>query len=111
METFYKIVLVDFPFLENPSVAKKRPAITLSKAFGKHNLVVVAFISTNIKEVLDIDILLQNSYFEMGLLQPSIIKMNKLASIPLQNIYEQIGEVPDSIFCDIQKKLKQIFNL
>lgn len=79
------IVLVAFPF-DDFSTSKVRPALCLTSEIGKHEHIIVAFISSKIPdELLDSDLLLSqqsSDYGATGLLVESVIRLHKLATIP-----------------------------
>lgn len=61
----YELVSVTFPFASNIEKGKPRPGFVISPPFGKHQQVIVAYVTTRLEEVLETDILLDpsNSYF------------------------------------------------
>ena len=79
----YELVSVTFPFANDANKGKPRPGFIISPAFGKHQQVVVAYITTKLDELLETDIILdpKKSYFSStGLLQKSLIKLHRLGS-------------------------------
>lgn len=110
----YKIFLVNFPFIDDPRQTKTRPAICLTKPIGKHKIIVIAFITTQIDEVLESDFLLDTKdkeFTQTGLKYTSVIRLHKLTSIPLENVEGEIGSLPFEWKDEIQSKLKSLFQL
>ena len=108
------IVLVPFPF-DDFSSTKVRPAICLSSGIGKYNLVIVAFISSNIRnKPEENDILItKGSDFHKGtnLQFDSIIKLHRIVTIPRKLFKRKIGTANELLTEEINAKLKKIFEL
>ena len=88
------IVLVPFPF-DDFSSAKVRPAICLSSGIGKYNHVIIAFISSNIRnKPEEYDILItKGSEFHNGtnLKFDSIIKLHRIVTVPQKLFIRKLG--------------------
>ena len=52
-----KIIVVKFPFIEDPEQYKLRPVLCLTKATGKYKLVVVAYTTTNTETKAETELL------------------------------------------------------
>ena len=106
----YKIVLVPFPF-DNLLQTKVRPAICLTNHIGKHNHIVIAFITSQITkatEKTDIKILnIQNT----GLKVASAIKLHRIVTISTNLIKRELGDLPLSYHKSVNNKLKQLFDI
>ena len=110
----FKIVSVNFPFLENPQTTKARPALCLTKPTGKHYIVIVAFITTQTDEVLPTDVRLapeERAFHTTGLKRASLIRLHKLTSVTLASIQGEIGTLSTAWERDVKTKLQQLFNL
>lgn len=105
-----KIVVVQFPFLDNVTRKKRRPALCLTKPSGKYQLVVLAYISTQFDLVENYDILLEPSA-SLGLKHVSLVKLNKIISISVRDIEGEIGTIKGKSEREIKKKLKKLFDL
>jgi mRNA-degrading endonuclease toxin of MazEF toxin-antitoxin module len=106
----YEIFLAGFPFIDSPEVFKTRPIVPLTQPFGKHNLVLCAYISTNIEEVIDVDIVLESNE-ENGLKKTSVMALHKIQAIPLSKIHYKIGDIDTKTSELIQNNLKKVFNI
>ena len=106
------IVSVNFPFLEN-KIKKARPALCLTKPDGKHNLVVLAFITTSTDTSKnDVEILKTNEAFrKTGLKHNSVIKLNKLSSVSIENINGTIGTISGNLEKEVKEKLRNMFGI
>lgn len=110
----YQIVKFVFPFAEDFDKGKPRPSLIISPSFGKHNHTILAYITTNKKEILDTDIIINSSkdYFSMtGLHSDSIIKLHRLITVVPSHIPEVIGILPDELIKELRTKLKLVFQL
>lgn len=110
----YKIFLVNFPFLDDPQQTKKRPALCLTKPRGIHQIIIIAFITTQMDEILDTDILLDTKekiFAQTGLKFSSLIRLHKLTSIPLENVEGEIGVLSEKKRKEIKSKLETMFQI
>ena len=57
----YELVSVTFPFAENVEKGKPRPGFIISPPFGKHQQVIVVYVTASLDEQLETDILLDPS--------------------------------------------------
>lgn len=108
------IVLVPFPF-DDFSSLKVRPAICLTSEIGIFNHIVVAFISSNIKngkERFDILIKKENILSQgTGLQVDSVIKLHRMVTIPKKIIKRKLGTANTELSEIIEKNLKNLFEL
>src|SRR6266849_335961 len=96
----YELVSVTFPFANDSNKGKPRPGFVISPAFGRHQQVIVAYVTTQLEEILETDILLDpvQSYFSStGLLQKSLIKLHRLGTFQPSALKEGQGFIPDEI--------------
>jgi mRNA interferase MazF len=87
-----RIVLIPFPFTDL-TATKLRPALVLHEGEAD---VVVAFISSRIENLKKTDIFIDKKHPEFkrtGLKCPSIIKLDKVATISKTPILGEIGEI------------------
>jgi len=110
----YDIVLTPFPF-DDFSEIKIRPAVVLSGIIGKHEHIVIAYISSQIDKTPDeFDVLLSKSdpdFKETGLRLDSVIKIHRLVAIPLSFIKKTLGKLPDAHQPSIHQKLISLFQI
>lgn len=110
--TKHKIVLVPFPF-DNFSATKVRPAICLTQPIGKHEHVVIAFISSKIPEdILETDLVLHShssNFLESGLAVSSVIRLHKLVTIPKNLIKRQMGQLNNTLHSKLNQKIDLLF--
>lgn len=110
----YQIIKFVFPFADNFDKGKPRPSIVISPSFGKYNHVVLAYITTDLEDILDTDIFIDSSqtYFSnTGLRSSSVIKLNRLITVTPAHLGEVIGALPDKLIPELKKKLMKVFRL
>jgi len=104
-----KVVLIPFPFT-NLTATKLRPALVL---FEGERDVVVAFISSRVpEEPAPTDITINENHPEFkltGLKVPSVIRLDKVATISKDLILGEIGEIGVKLKKEINKKLTEVF--
>jgi mRNA interferase MazF len=102
------IVLTPFPFTDLPS-AKRRPALIVSPVEDPASDVLVAFISSVVPpSPKPTDLILREGdigFRQTGLSRDSVFKMSKLATISPSIFTGEIGEVPDEMMVEIEKRL------
>lgn len=99
---------------DNLDKAKLRPSLVISKSFGKYSQTILAYVTTDLTEKLDTDVLLDASsehFFETGLRQSCIIKLHRLVTVTPLQIKGVIGELPRDLIPELTKKLKKVFEL
>jgi len=114
MRDSYEIVLVNFPYVDNPNKSKLRPCVKLTKKFGENDLVIIAFITSKTS---------RKSYVEDGLevfIEPnssnnliasSVVVPYKLTSIMNRDIIAKVGELNIESRKKLRTVLKKIFVL
>jgi mRNA interferase MazF len=114
MSTKGKIVLVPFPF-DDMVNTKVRPALCLTNETSIHNHVIIAFISSQVPQVInssDIKINEQDTDFvQTGLKQNSLLVLHKLVTISTNIILKELGKLPLQYQNQINNNLKSIFNI
>jgi PemK-like, MazF-like toxin of type II toxin-antitoxin system len=109
-----KILSVDFPFLDEPDQAKTRPGVALTKPLSKYNIIIVAYITSHLDDVLPTDIVLhlnEEGYRNTGLTKSSCIKLHKLASVVMGRVHGELGMLPEEYEIKVKEKLRQLFVL
>jgi len=110
----YELVSVKFPFADKENKGKPRPGFVISPAFGKHQQVIVAYVTAKLDEQLETDILLDplESYFsKTGLVQKSLVKLHRLGTFQPTALKEGQGSLPDELISQLEKKLMKVFRL
>lgn len=110
----YELVSVLFPFADDTNKGKPRPGFVISPAFGSHKQVIVAYITTNLDEILDTDIVLEpssKSFSKTGLIRKSIIKLHRLGTFQPSALKEAQGTIPKELIPEVKKRLKKVFQL
>lgn len=110
----YELVSVVFPFADDADKGKPRPGFVISPPFGKHQQVIVAYITAQLDEKLATDIVLdpKASYFAAtGLVQKSLIKTHRLATFQPSALKEGQGSLPHELIPELKKKLLNVFQL
>jgi len=100
------IVLIPFPFT-NLRGAKRRPAVILYK--GELD-VIVSFITSRIKWEEKTDLLIVPDQSN-GLKKPSLIRIDKIATLEIELIIGKIGEVDGDKIIELNSKLSQLLGL
>ncbi len=110
----YELVSVTFPFANDANKGKPRPAFVISSAFGKHQQVIVAYVTTQLDEILETDIILdpKEAYFSStGLIQKSVLKLHRLVTFQSNVLKEGQGSLPDELIPELKNKLVKVFQL
>lgn len=110
----YQIVKFLFPFADDFDKGKPRPSLIISPSFGKHNQVILAYITKDKQEILDTDLLIDSSkaYFTAtGLKNDSVIKLHRLITVAPSQIGEVIGNLPEELIPQVRKNLLKVFQL
>lgn len=110
----YQIVKFLFPFADDFDKGKPRPSLIISSSFGKYYHTILAYITTDPKDKLDTDILIDatKSYFiKTGLRSSSVLKLHRLITVTPSQIGEVIGDFPDELIPQLKKKLMKVFQL
>lgn len=109
-----KIVLVPFPF-EDFSTRKVRPVLCLSEPIGKFEHVIVAFVSSKMNDQLEETELeinpMDDQWQETGLVTKSILKLHKMVALPKNLILRELGEFPQAMIAEVEKRIKTIFGI
>ncbi len=110
----YELVSLTFPFADDADKGKPRPGFVISPPFGKHQQVIVVYVTARLDEQLETDILLDpsESYFPTtGLVQKSLIKLHRLGTFQPTALKEGQGFLPDELIPQLKKKLMKVFRL
>ncbi len=106
------IVLVPFPF-DDFSSSKVRPALCLTPEIGKHDHVIIAFISSKIPDPRiesDFVIMKNSEYWEgTGLSVDSVIRLHKIVTIPKNLIKRKLGKIDTVAEKLIMDKIIRLF--
>jgi mRNA interferase MazF len=103
------IVLIPFPFTDL-SNQKVRPALTLSTQMKSEDIVVSFISSVKPKKLDDFDIKIEPDKTN-GLKLPSIIKIDKIATLNKKIILGELGKIDSTTSKMVEQKIKQLFDL
>ncbi len=110
----YKILLAPFPFA-NLRTNKYRPVLCLTEPQGKHAELTLAYITSNIKDnKLASDILIEKTdkdFKTSGLKASSLIKLNKLLTLPKDRIAGRLGKISVKKSEEVKLKINKLFSL
>ena len=102
--------MAQFPYAES-LVKKKRPVLLLTETpYGRHQIVVVAYITSKKGEGIESEIIVKKSKTS-GLRKNSVIKLYKLAHMPVSVIKKEMGSLNRQEDLEVKKKLSQLFQL
>ena len=107
-----KILLIDSSF-DNFKKTKIRPVLCLTNPIGKHDHVIVSFITSNTEEVLSSEIIIHEeslSFIPSGLKKSSKICLHKLITIPIDSSKRELGSLSEIDLNLFIKKITGIFN-
>ncbi len=106
------IVLVPFPF-DDFSASKVRPTLCLTSAIGKHEHVIIAFISSKIPdEHIESDFVIEKNsanWTGTGLTVDSVIRLHKMVTIPQKLIKRKLGMINVNVENIIKDKISHLF--
>jgi mRNA interferase MazF len=108
------ILAVDFPFLDDPEQSKRRPAIALTQPLGKYKIVIVAYITTQLDDILPSNIALELQNDELqttGLAESSTIMLHKVVAVVEKRIQGQLGVLPQRYESEVTAKLRHLFTI
>jgi mRNA interferase MazF len=100
------IILLSFPFTDLTG-SKTRPALILAESLSD---IVVCFITTQIKYTSDFDISIVQSE-RNGLKKPSIIRLNKIATINKDLVLGLLGILEERYLIRVDENLRLMFKL
>jgi len=110
----YKILLAPFPF-GDLRTRKYRPVLCLTGPQGRHRELVLAYITSNVagnKMASDLLVSSKDEGFKLtGLKVDSVIKLNKLVTLPKDMIAGQLGCLSSTQKKSAEQKLKKLFGL
>src|SRR5258708_7615748 len=109
----YQIVKLTFPFADNFDKGKPRPALVVSPSFGPHSQLIVAYVTKNLKDRLETDILLDPKEIDFhltGLNSASLIKLHRLITVTSSKL-GIVGTLPNPRIPEVKEKLMKVFQL
>ena len=111
---FYKIILIDFAFVES-NLSKLRPALTLTKPSKQYGDLIVAAITSNIfRKPQPGDVKIEKdgeNFVKTGLKVASVIRLNKLVTIHVSRVKNELGVLPQKYHSDVHNGIKEVFSL
>lgn len=109
----YQIVKLNFPFADDVDKGKPRPALVITPSFGKHNQLVVAYITSNLEDQLETDLLInikEGDFHLTGLRSTSLVKLHRLITITPSQL-GLVGTLPINRIAEVKEKLLKVFQL
>jgi mRNA interferase MazF len=113
LNLMYQIVKLNFPFADNLDKGKPRPALVITPSFGKHNQLVVAYITSDLDDKLETDVLInanEENFHLTGLRFTSLIKLHRLITITPSKL-GIVGTLPNELIPEVRRKLTKVFRL
>ena len=109
-----KLVLVPFPF-DDLSATKVRPAVVLTEPIGTHRHIVIAFITSQVPELLlDTDLTNQTThpdFSQTGLRVTSTVRVHRLLTITSTFIQRELGVLSPQLQSALADKVRKLFSL
>jgi mRNA interferase MazF len=103
MFQFGEIVLLAFPFTDNSAI-KKRPALVLLDT-GDGDVLVARVTTRSYSSAYEITL---SDWEAAGLLAPSFVKVNKLATLKISLIERKLGKLADPDLEAVREKLNLV---
>lgn len=103
---FGEILLLKFPYSEGTGETK-RPVVVLAQTDVK-DVVIAKVTSMEQRGAYDIAI---DDWKNVGLLFPSVIRIDKLATLSKQRVLKKLGSLDNSYKSKIISKIKQLFKI
>jgi len=109
------LVVVKFPFIlkEESERQKGRPALVIAndKFKKRYNDVILAAITSHIPTtIMEAEIILESGDLT-GLLKRSLLRLDFIMTIPEELISRKIGDLPENLMSEVEKRLKIIFGI
>jgi len=109
------IVVVKFPFVlkEEAQQQKGRPALVISndKVKKRYKDIILAAITSHIPTtIMEAEIILEPGDVT-GLLKRSLLRLDFIMTIPEELISRKIGELPEELMSEVEKRLRIIFGI
>ena len=101
-----EILLLRFPYSEGNKEAK-RPIVLLAET-DKKDIVVSKITSVSQRSEYDVAV---EDWKKAGLLFPSVIRVDKLATLSKHRVVKKLGILNKSYHSLIKDKIKQLFNI
>ncbi|NWG01534.1 MAG: type II toxin-antitoxin system PemK/MazF family toxin [Syntrophaceae bacterium] len=109
------IVVVKFPFVlkEETQKQKGRPALVISndKVKKRYKDIILAAITSHIPTtIMEAEIILEPRELT-GLLKRSLLRLDFIMTIPEELVSRKIGELPEELMSEVEKRLRIIFGI
>ena len=106
--TLFGIYTAQFPFLDN-NETKLRPVIVISQPQGRHNIVVIIPISSQIKREGP-DMVLRQWKSE-GLIKPSVARVHRLTTMLQSDLIAELGELQSKDIKSLKDAIRTFLDL
>ncbi len=103
---FGEILLLNFPYSEGTGDSK-RPVLVLAQTDEK-DMVLSKITSTGQRTIYDIVII---DWKEVGLLFPSVLRVDKLATLSRLRVIKKLGDLGSDYNSVIKDKIKELFSV
>jgi mRNA interferase MazF len=101
------VILIKFPFIDNPKKSKIRPSLVISKSTKTDKNIIVCFITSREKNKKNI-VKIENTPLT-GLKVPSILRLDKIVTVADKIVIGEIGKVESQFFKEYGKNFFNIF--
>lgn len=109
-----RVVLIPFPF-DDLSGSKVRPAVCLTSPLGLHRHVVLAFITSQIPDLLlPTDIVIDSNrmdFADTGLRVSSTLQLHRLMTVSVNLIRRELGVLSPAMQAQVRERLRLLFGL
>ena len=106
--SLFGVYTARFPYLETDK-DKIRPVIVVSRPHSKHNIILVAPVSS-MAELESADIAIKN-WREAGLVKPSVARVHRLTSLLQSDLTSHLGGLSVADKKNLQRALRELLNL
>jgi mRNA interferase MazF len=110
----YRIVLVPFPF-DDLSATKVRPAVCLTDAIGRHDHIILAFITSRVpSSPLGTDLVIDSRDPEFaltGLRVSSTVQLHRLMTVTPLILRRELGVLSPTLQTHVKERLTKLFDL
>lgn len=106
-----KIILIPVPYTDL-TAAKLRPALVVFE--GRRDLIVAAITTTMVNVFPEWDVYIRAEYpefYKTGLKAASVLKLTKISTVRKDLAEGELGEIDGDLRCEVNDKLKRIFEI
>lgn len=100
------VVIVNYPFEENETIIKTRPAIVIDKVDDELKILAVKITKTDVRDDFDYRII---EWVKASLRYPSTARASKIQYISMEDIKRRVGSLADSDYTKVIELVKEYF--